>query len=77
MQEDGTPLREGKECGPCYLYQMLNVYIKKEDVVVQYGDDIGGLALLGSHMGRYFTIMESSEVILDELLKIMKHRERN
>ncbi|KAI5066277.1 hypothetical protein GOP47_0001300 [Adiantum capillus-veneris] len=72
MQEDGTPLRGGMERGHCYLYQMLNMYTKKGDVVVQYGGDTGVLALLGSHMGRYFTIMESSKTFLDELPKIMK-----
>ncbi|KAI5079271.1 hypothetical protein GOP47_0004750 [Adiantum capillus-veneris] len=72
MQEDGTPLRGGMERGHCYLYQILNMYTKKEDVVVQYGEDTCVLALLGSHMGRYFKIMGSSEAFLDELPKIMK-----
>ncbi|MCO5595756.1 hypothetical protein L7F22_049804 [Adiantum nelumboides] len=72
MQDAGTPLRGGMEHGHCYLCQILNVYTKKRDVVVQYGGDIGVLALLGSQMDRYFTIMEHNEAYLGKFWKIVE-----
>ncbi|MCO5569949.1 hypothetical protein L7F22_023663 [Adiantum nelumboides] len=72
MQDDGTPLTGGMERGHCYLYQILNMYTKKGDVVVQYGGDTSVLALLGSQMDRYFTIMEHNEAYLGKLWKIVE-----
>ena len=62
----------GSERGHCFLYQMLKVYTKKNDVVVQYGGDNGVFALVGSQMGRFMLVLEKDESFCGELPQILK-----
>ena len=60
------------ERGHCVLYQLLNLYTKRNDVVVQYGGDNGVFALVESQMGRFMLILDKDASFCEELPQILQ-----
>ena len=60
------------EHGHCFLYQLLKLYTKRNDVVVPFGGDNGVFALVGSQMGQFMLILDKDASFCEELPQILQ-----